>query len=107
MLRQKGNQLLVHLAGKHHLHHVHGFLVRVPQPADELTFNVQPPEHIVDFRAAPVYQNNLDAHQGQQHDIAHDRLLQRLVGHGVAPVLDHHDLAVVSLDMGQGVDQNL
>ena len=106
MLSQQGNQLLVDLSCQHHLDHVHGFPVRVSEAADEFAFDVQPPEHVVDLRAASVYQHHLDAHQGQQHNVAHDCLLQGVVGHGVSPVLDHHDLAVVALNVGQGVNQD-
>ena len=54
-----------------------------------------------------MYQHHLDPDQAQQHQVAHDGLLQFLVDHGVAAVFHHQDLAGVFLYVGQGVDQHL
>ena len=41
-----------------------------------------------------------------QHDIFHDLLLQLLIDHGIAAVLDDKDLAVIFADIGQRLYQN-
>ena len=46
-------------------------------------------------------QDHLDPDELQEHHVLHDLLLELLVDHGVAAVLDHDDLPVVFLDQRQ------
>ena len=69
----EAHQVLVRLAGQDHLHHIGRRRVGIAQAVDKPRGNVQPLEHAGDFRAAAVHQDDLDAHQGKQDDIAHDR----------------------------------
>ncbi len=43
----------------------------------------------------------------QQRDVGHDVILQVIVDHGIAAVLDDDGLAGQTLDIGQGFDQDL
>ena len=81
--------------------------VCIAQSADELGLDVQTLQHVADLRPAAVHQHDLDTHQRQQHDIVHDCLLQRLVGHGVSAVLDHQNFVVVFLNVRQSIHQHL
>ena len=50
-------------------------------------------------------QHHLDAHQAEQGDVGGYGVPQLLV-HGHAAAVDHDDLAVVALDVGQGLGEN-
>ena len=59
------------------------------------------------MRAAAVDEDDLDADEVQEDDIAHDRFPQVFVDHGIAAVFDDDDFVAVFLDVRQGVHQNL
>ena len=104
---QGGHQVFVHLAAQHVLHHVHGLLVGVTQAVYELGFLADLLQHGGNFRAAAVDDHHVDAHQGEQNDVAHHRFAQLFGDHGVAAVLDDDDLAVVFLDIGKRLNECL
>ena len=96
-----GHQVLVHLAGQYLLHHLHGGVIRHPQPPGKVALHADFFQHLVDGGAAAVYQNHPHPQQGQGDQVVHDGVFQRLVDHGVAAVLDDHGLAMVLLDIGR------
>ena len=101
------DDLLVDQAAQDHLHHVHGLGVGHPHPLDELAVLAQPFEQGADLGAAAVDDHRVDPHQLHQHHVAGEALLQGLVHHGVAAVLDHHGLAAEAADVGQRLDQDM
>ena len=58
-----------------------------------------------DLRAAAVHHHRVHADQFHQHDVAREALLEGLVHHGVAAILDDHGLAAEALDIRQRLDQ--
>ena len=60
---QLGNDLFVDLAGQHHLHHFHGFIVGHPETVHKLGLHVQGQQHVVDVRAAAVHHDGIHAHK--------------------------------------------
>ena len=52
-----------------------------------------------------MHHDNLDADQIKQHQIMDDCVLELLVDHGVAAVLDDDRLPVIFLNVRQGFDQ--
>ena len=103
----KVDQILVYLAGQDHLDDFHRFCIGHAQAVEELRFHAQAVQRFLDMRAAAVDQDDFDADEVQEDDIAHDRFLQVFIDHGVAAVLDDDDFAAVFLDVRQSVHQNL
>jgi hypothetical protein len=62
---------------------------------------------LVDLRAAAVHDHRVHADQLQQHHVVREALLQLLVGHRVAAVLDDDRLAVEAADVGQRLGQDV
>ena len=60
----------------------------------------------LDLRPAAVHDHRVHADQLQQHHVAREALLQLLVGHGVAAVLDDDGLAVEALDVRQRLGED-
>ena len=54
--------------------------------------------------AATMHHNGLEAKQPQVDDVLGKGALQGVVNHGVAAVLDHHNLATELLDPRHSVD---
>ena len=101
-LFNQGNQILVGFAGKHHLHDFNGFLIRIPQTIHKSGGDIQTLQHAADFGAAAMHQNDVDADQLQQDNVAHDSFFQQGVNHGVAAVFYNNCFSVVFLDIRQG-----
>ena len=101
------DDLLVDQAAQDHLHHVHGLRIGDPHALDELAGLAQPLEQIADLGAAAVDDDRVDAHQLHQDHVAGKALLEGLVHHGVAAVLDDDRLAAEAADIGQGLDQDM
>ena len=93
------HEVFVHLTGQHLLDDLHGGVVGDAQAARKVALDAHFFEHLIDSRAAAVYQDHPHAQQGQGDEVVHDRVFQRLVDHGVAAVFDDHGLAVVLLDI--------
>ena len=104
---QQVDQGLVDLAGQHHLHDIHGFLVRHAQAVHEDRLLAQTIHQIIDFRPAAVHKHDMNADEPEEHDVLHDLLLELLVDHGVAAVFDDNDLPGILADIGQGGGQHL
>ena len=54
-----------------------------------------------DLRAAAVHHDRLEAGEPEERDVLGEGPLEHVVGHGVAAVLHHDDLAVVGLEPRQ------
>ena len=75
-----------------------------PEATLELTGDPEALEHGVDLRSAAVHHHRVDTGFVQGHDIGGERGLQGTIGHGVAAVFDHDDLAAQQLGVdGLGV----
>lgn len=106
-LFEQGDEVLVDLAAQHHLNNVHRFAVGVAQTVDELALLADFFQHIVDLRTAAVDDNDLDADQIEQNEVVNDRVLQLVVDHRVAAVLDDNRLTVVFLNVRKRLNQNV
>ena len=99
---EQRNQILVDLTGQNLLHNAHGFFIGITQAVDKLGFLAHAVQHLVDGRAAAVYQHNAHTQQGQGDKVVHNGQFQFLVYHGIAAVFDHQGFAVIFLDVGRG-----
>jgi hypothetical protein len=72
-----------------------------PQPAAELAGDTQSGEHRGDLRAAAVHDDREDAAGAEEDHVLGEGAPARVVDHGVAAVLDHHDVAVELLEPRQ------
>ncbi len=54
-----------------------------------------------------MHDNDLDADQIEQYEIVDDRVLQLVIDHCVAAVLDDNGLTVIFLDIRKSLDQNV
>jgi hypothetical protein len=100
------DDVAVDLAGEHHPDDGHRLGGRDAQAAPELAGDAELAQVFGDLRAAAVHHHGLQPGVAEEDDVLGERLLQLGRGHGVAAVLDHHDLAVEALQPGQRVDQD-
>ena len=107
MLIEVADDLLVHLAGQHHLDDRHGRFVSHPHAADKLGDDAVALEGFVDLRAAAMDDDHVDAEGAEQDDVKGERLLERLIGHGMAAVLDDDGLAGKTPDVRQRLHQGV
>ena len=101
VLVDQADQLALHLPDEHHPDDVHRLGGGDPQAAAELRLDAELVEHRGDLRAAAVHDDRLEAGEPQERDVLGERLLEGVVGHRVAAVLHHDDLAVVALQPRQ------
>ena len=101
VLVDQPDQLALHLADEHHPDDVHRLGRGDPQPAAELRLDAELVEHPGDLRPAAVHDDGLEAGEPQERDVLGEGPLEDVVGHGVAAVLHHDDLAVVLLQPRQ------
>ena len=106
-LFKQGDQILVDLAAQHHLHNVHGLTVGIAQTVDEFAFLADPGQHVIDLRTAAMHDNDLDADQIEQNEVVDDRVLQLVIDHRVAAVLDDNGLTIIFLDIRKSLNQNV
>src|SRR5690606_2238201 len=107
ILVEQTDDLLVHQAAKHHLHHVHSGAVRHPDAIDELRLDVQLLEQRTDLRPTTMHNHRVHTHQLHQHDVARETVLEHFIGHGVATVLHHDGAAGELLNIGKRFGQNI
>jgi hypothetical protein len=105
VLVDQPDDLPVDLAGEHHPDHVHGLGGGDPQPGPERALDAQAVELGADLRPAAVHHDGQQPGVAQEHDVLREGGAQRVVGHGVAAVLDDDGLAVEPLQPGQRLDQ--
>ena len=101
------DDILLHFAAQHPLHHFHGFFVGDAHALHESALLADFFQRIVDLRSAAVHHDRVHADQLEQDHVAREAVLEALVGHGVAAVFDDDGLAVEIADVGQGLGQNL
>ena len=101
VLVDQADQLALHLADEHHPDDVHRLGRGDPQAAAELRLDAEPVEHRGDLRAAAVHDDRAEAGEPEEGDVLGEGPLEGVVGHRVAAVLHHHDLAVVALQPRQ------
>src|SRR5690348_6579843 len=90
------HQFPADLAEQHHPGDVEHLRGGDPETALEIALDAKPFQHRADLRAAAVYDYRVDAAVAQEHHVGGERRLEYVVGHRVAAVLDHDDLAVQS-----------
>ncbi len=101
------DDLLVDLAAEDHLHHVHGFGVGDAHALDEAGFLAHGLQNLADLRPAAVDHHRVEADVFHQDDVLGEALLEPLLDHGVAAVLDDDGLVVEALDVGQRLHQDV
>jgi hypothetical protein len=105
-LVDQAHDVLLHLAGQHPLHHLHGLGIGHAHALDEGALLAQTVQRRLDLRPAAVHHHRVHAHQLEQHHVLGKVGLQGRVGHGVAAVLDDQRLAVEAADIGQRLGQD-
>ena len=106
LLVDQVDDVLVDLPAEHHFDDFHGFGIGDAHALDELAFLADTGQQVLDLRAAAVDDDDVEADQFKQHDIAGEAGFQVLVGHRIAAVLDDDGLAVETLDVGQGFGED-
>ncbi len=101
------DQLAADLTEQHHPGDVEHLGRGDPEAALEITCDAEAFEHRADLRAAAVHDDRMDAAVAQEHHVGGERFPQRVVGHRVAAVLDHDDLAVQLLEPRQRRGEHL
>ncbi len=101
------DDILLHFAAQHPLHHFHGFFIGDAHALHEGALLADFFQRVVDLRSAAVNHDRVHADQLEQDDVAREAVLQALVRHGIATVFDDDGLAVEITDVGQGLGQNL
>ena len=104
-LVQGGHQGLVHLAAQGLLHQVDGVFTDLGETVHYGQLFPGVLQDLAHLRADSVDQDHLDAHQAEHGDVGGHGVPQLLV-HGHAAAVDHDDLAIVALDVREGLGQN-
>ena len=100
------DELAADLADEHHPHHVHGLGRGDAQAAAELALHAEPAEHARDLGPAAVDDHGADAGEAQEDHVLGERPAQRVVGHGVAAVLDDDHRALEALQPRQRLGEH-
>src|SRR5262249_48432334 len=77
-----------------------------PQPRGERAVQAEPRQVRGDLRAAPVHHDGAEPCVPQEHHVMGEGAAQRVVGHRVPAVLDHHGLAVEPAQPRQRLDED-
>ncbi len=107
VLTDEADDLLVHQSAKHHFHHVHGLAVSDAHAFDETAFLADALQEFADLRPATVDHNRIHADEFHQYHVARESLLQVLVNHGIATILDDDGFASEALNIRQCLYQDL
>ena len=99
--------LFIHRARKHHLGDLHRRRIGNPQPIDEAGLHPRLVQHGADLRPAAMHHHRVHAHQLQQHHIGRKLTRHRALAHGVTAVFNDHGLAVIDLNIRQGLGERL
>ena len=105
-LQEEPDNILVELAGEHHLHDFHGFGVGVAKSVYEFRFLAGLLEHGVDLGTAAVYEHGVHPDGIQQDDVLHDRGFEFFVEHGVTAVLYDNRFPRVLFKVRERLDKN-
>ena len=99
------DDLLVDLAGQHHLDDFDGGTVGDAQPVDEAALDLQTIQHLGDLRTAAMHHHRIDAHLLDQHDVAGEDAGELVIDHGMTTIFDDEGLARIALHIGQRLGQ--
>ncbi|SKW02124.1 Uncharacterised protein [Mycobacteroides abscessus subsp. massiliense] len=100
------DKLTANLTEEHHSRDVQHFRCGDPEATLELSGNTKLFQHRGDLRAAAVHDDRVDAAVAQEHHVFGEGVLERIVGHGVAAVLDHDDGAMQLLEPWQRLGEH-
>ena len=106
MLVDQVDDFLVDLPAEHHFDEIHGFGIGDAHALDEFALLADAGEQAFDLRTAAMDDDDVESDQLEQDDIAREALLEMIVGHRVAAVLDDDGLAVEALDVGERFGEN-
>ena len=101
MLVDQVDDFLVDRATQHHFDDVHGLPVGDAHALDEFALLADPLQQVVDLRPTAMHHHRVHADQLEQHHVLGEALLEVLLGHGVAAVLDDDGLVLEAPDIGQ------
>src|SRR5580700_8594657 len=106
----RGDELLVDGASKHHFDDFHRLAVGDPKAIDKVALDVEPLQHLADLRTATMHDDRIDADLLQEDDIAREGVLRAGVAprgaHRMAAVFDQDRLAGVTAQKGQSLGQD-
>jgi hypothetical protein len=102
----EADEFAADLSEQHHAGDVEDLRRGHAEPALELARDAEALEHGADLRTAAVHHDGVDAAVAQERHVSGERGLEHVVGHGVAAVLDHDDLAVQLLQPGQRLGEH-
>ena len=101
------DDLLVHQAPEHHLDDAHRFVVGDAHAFYELRFLADALEEFADLRTAAMHHDRIHADLLHQHQVPGEAVLELLIDHRVAAVLDDQGLAAVALNVGQRLGKDM
>ncbi len=84
------DDVLLHFAAEHPFDDFHRLFVGDAHALDERALLADLLQRLVDLRTAAVHDDRVNADQLQQDHVAREALLQPLLRHGVAAVVDDH-----------------
>ena len=106
ILVDKVNNVLIDQPAKHHFDDIHGGAVGDAHTVNKVRSNTQLLEQRANLRTSAMHHDGVHSHQLHQHNIPRKAILQGLVGHGIAAVLDHEGFPLKPLDIRERLGQN-
>ena len=94
------DDLLIDQSSQHHFYDINGFAVGYPQAFHKLAFLTHPFQQTADLWTAAVHNHGIHADQLHQRDVPGKPMLQLLVHHGIATILNDNRLAVKTAYVG-------
>ncbi|MDF2710547.1 MAG: hypothetical protein K0R62_6199 [Nonomuraea muscovyensis] len=101
----QADHVAVDLADEHHPDDLHGLGRGDPQAGGEGGLDAEPVEVLADLGPAAVHDDRAQAGVAQEDDVLGEALLEGLLGHRVAAVLDDDGRAVEAGQPGQRLDE--
>jgi hypothetical protein len=102
----QADDLFVNLPHEDHLDDVHGLFVGHPHPLDEFRLLPQLFQKASDLRTAAVDDDGIDSYILHHDHIAGEIVLQFLIHHRMAAILDHDGLVEKAADIWKSLDQD-
>jgi hypothetical protein len=103
---EQQDDVLVLLADQHHLRHLDGGGIGDAQAVHELDPHPESLHVGRDVRPAPVHHHGIHPDVLEQHDVARELLLELLVDHRGAAVLDDHRATMEVADVGERLEES-
>jgi len=101
------NDFLVDESPQHHLNDVHGFTVCDPHALNKVAGFAKALEQLPDLGAPAMDNDRIDADEFEKDDVPRKAVLEVVIGHGVAAILDDQRLALEAADVGERFDQDV